>query len=397
MGGIPQHKGNSQLRKKLQGSLANRLKVRGVLLDYNIVCNQSPDAPPPPAEDEMKERGNSNEKEKEKRGFGSFSLPAHVADMANVLGVNVSANEKGVGLAKREREEEVLVGISSRKEEVIEISAVGQRQKAESTTPEPSAPKPHNPAPDDPRLKYMKKLKEKRGLDVSDLQKASSAAKDAKLGDGSFHVNLRDAIKAQEKKGDPNRYSSRRWLPVSGMGSLLNYIQSRSIKIGAYRIITSFRLFPHPTLNQPITSAGLLRPPELHSSYLDGDIEEYDKQLADVEFDYKFDDGDGGAGKDSKGPEFVVQDAASGLGIPREGGKTNFLMVVSSNSKVLGAARDVNSYTCYLKPANGRRCDVSTNFSISNISELRDVVDEVNGISFSNVRRVDFGIDFGGV
>ncbi|GMH56763.1 hypothetical protein TrRE_jg10468 [Triparma retinervis] len=292
--------------------------------------------------------------------------------MANVLGVNVSANEKGVGLAKREREEEVLVGINSRKEEVIEISAVGQRQKAESTTPEPSAPKPHNPAPDDPRLKYMKKLKEKRGLDVSDLQKASSA-KDAKLGDGSFHVNLRDAIKAQEKKGDPNRYSSRRWLPVSGMGSLLNYIQSRSIKIG------------------------LLRPPELHSSYLDGDIEEYDKQLADVEFDYKFDDGDGGAGKDSKGPEFVVQDAASGLGIPREGGKTNFLMVVSSNSKVLGAARDVNSYTCYLKPANGRRCDVSTNFSISNISELRDVVDEVNGISFSNVRRVDFGINHGGV
>ena len=55
----------------------------------------------------MKERGNSNEKEKEKRGFGSFSLPAHVADMANVLGVNVSANEKGVGLAKREREEDV--------------------------------------------------------------------------------------------------------------------------------------------------------------------------------------------------------------------------------------------------------------------------------------------------
>jgi hypothetical protein len=241
MGGVPRHKGNSQLRKKLQGSMSNTLKVRGILLDYNIISNQSPEAQSPSAEtgSENTTVGGSSEKvEEDKSVFGSFSLPAHVADMASVLGVNVSANQRGVGIAKKE---EVAVG-SSREEEVVIISS--QRQKSESETPpEPSSPKHQTPAADDPRLKYMKKLKEKRGLDAADLLKASSAAKDAPSGtpaDASFHLNLRDVIKAQEKKGDPNKYGSRRWLPVGGMGSLLNYIQSRSIKIGAY-------FLPYPT------------------------------------------------------------------------------------------------------------------------------------------------------
>ena len=94
---------------------------------------------------------------------------------------------------------------------------------------------------------------------------------------------------AAEKKGDPNRYSSRRWLPISGMGSLLNYIQSRSIKIG------------------------ILQPPDLHASYSDGDIKEYDKQLADVNFDFVFNDGGGG----EETVEGKIDEAMAGLGIPK--------------------------------------------------------------------------------
>ena len=60
----------------------------------------------------------------------------------------------------------------------------------------------------------------------------SSSPSGAISTDGSFHVNLRDSMKAEEKKGDPNKYASRRWLPVKGMGGLLKYMQSRSIKIG---------------------------------------------------------------------------------------------------------------------------------------------------------------------
>jgi len=150
------HKGNSELRKKLQGSLSKKLKVRGILMDYNNISNQSPGSV-----DSLGERveEEDNSKNSDKGLFSSFSLPAHVADMANVLGVNVSTSDKGVGLSKKEDDVRLSLRVE---DEVIDLDTARRRSENDEA-PKPATSKPLFPGADDPRLKYMQKLKEKRG------------------------------------------------------------------------------------------------------------------------------------------------------------------------------------------------------------------------------------------
>ena len=85
-----------------------------------------------------------------------------------------------------------------------------------------------------------------------------------------------------------------------------------------------------------------------------------------VDFDFVFDEG--GAQDDDS----LVTSAITELGVEAGSGKDlSGVMVVSHETKILKAARDANSFTCYVVPKSGRRCGISTNYTIKGISEVR--------------------------
>ena len=362
LGGKPLSEGNRKLAKSLTRSLSRKLAVRGILFDYNVITNVAPEsAVAEPEEGEV-----------EKEETVSFRLPAHVADMAAVLGVNVSATGDGVSLGKVEDDDkDGKAPPLTREEEEEEVAALDlSRPRGLKKDMMKNGPSDVVPGADDIRAKYMAKLKAKRGIDASQILgtpgKVGSTASSEQ--DSTFHLSLRSSIVSSEKDSEPNKYASGRWLPVSGMGKLLQYVCSRSIKVG---IMSGWPLLP---------------------SYKAGDVMEYQRQLGMVDFDFVFDEG---AAQDDEAlvPASIQElDVESG-----SAGDLSGVMVVSQETRILKAARDANSYTCYVVPKSGRRCGISTNYTINSIGELRDVIDDVNGVSFNNVRRVDYGIDHGGV
>ena len=360
MGGVPLSSGNKKLAKSLTKSLSKRLKVRGVLFDYNVITNHAPENIK--AEEDESSRASSSES-------SFFRLPQHVADMAAVLGVNVAATDKGVSLGRQEEREKIFSEPEAMNE-TIDLSRRTSKKESQRKLPADVAP----PGADDVRAKYMAKLKAKKGISASQILGTSGQAGSATASDqdSTFHLSLRDSIVSAENNADPNKYSnSGRWLPVSGMGRLLQYTSSRSIKIG------------------------IMSGSPLLASYKAGDVQEYQKQLGKVDFDFVFEEGVGNNGGDAGAlvAESIKElDVEAGVGDDLSG-----VMVVSQETEILKAARDANSYTCYVIPLNGRRCGISTNYTIKTISELRDCVDDVNGVSFNNVRKVDYGIDHGSV
>jgi hypothetical protein len=58
------------------------------------------------------------------------------------------------------------------------------------------------------------------------------------------------------------------------------------------------------------------------------------------------------------------------------------LVVVSDNNDLLRAAREVSCHTIAFNPPNERGVDVSTDAQVSAISDVKDVVEQMNGISY---------------
>ncbi|GMI12535.1 hypothetical protein TrLO_g12977 [Triparma laevis f. longispina] len=377
MGGVPLHKGNKELAKKLTGSLSKRLKVRGILLDYSCVSNVDPSQASSDSKPSSSSSSSSQANSQTTSGDSSFfNLPRHVSDMASVLGMNLSKGSEGVSI-KREKNNKTaphrdqagfnpksfLAGVEDEPQTVDTLPHSASPNS--SSTPKPIPTSNHNPSADDIRSKYLKKLKEKKGISAKDIL-ASDTSTPSQTPDSSFHLDLRSSIISSESTNDPNKYAATRWLPVNGMAKVLQYITSRSIRIG---------------LLQPLTPGPL---------YQTGDVKTFKFQLGDkVDFDYSFDEA---------APSQNLFNAIEGINVEKsDADSTSGVMVVSSCSNTLKSARDNNSYTVYIKPKSGRRCDISPNYNINSIDELRDVIDDVNGVSFNNARKVDFGIDHGGV
>jgi len=58
------------------------------------------------------------------------------------------------------------------------------------------------------------------------------------------------------------------------------------------------------------------------------------------------------------------------------------IVVVSDNNDLLRAARETRCHTIAFNPPNERRVDVSTDAQVLAISEVKEVIDQMNGISF---------------
>ncbi|GMH93020.1 hypothetical protein TrVE_jg7773 [Triparma verrucosa] len=379
MGGVPLHKSNKALAKKLTGSLSKRLKVRGVLFDYNCVSNVDPtqassDSNPASSTSQSQSLSPEEDSSSSESSSSFFNLPGHVSDMASVLGVTIAKGSDGVAIKREERKAQPAVdrpgfnpkGFLAGVEDVRQVDVDSLPQ---SQTPNPN-PKPSpaaSAASDDIRAKYLKKLKDKKGISAKEILSSSTSSPSSQAPDSSFHLGLRSSIINSEALNDPNKYAASRWLPVNGMGKVCQYMTARSIRIG------------------------LLKPLKHNASYILGDANTFKVQLGDkVDFDYSFDE--------NSEAQQSLSKAMNDLDVEKSDvDTTSGVMVVSSCSETLKRARDANSYTVYIMPSSGRRCAISPNYNVNNIEDLRDVIDDVNGVSFNSARKVDFGIDHGGV
>ena len=58
---------------------------------------------------------------------------------------------------------------------------------------------------------------------------------------------------------------------------------------------------------------------------------------------------------------------------------------MSDQDNLLKAARDSGMITCRIRPKNARRGNISAHYTVEDVLQVQDVVNEMNGISFNAV------------
>jgi hypothetical protein len=359
----------------LADSISKNNKVVGVVFDFDAVSINVGGKPA-----DLK-KADSNKPVSVASSFGAaasqipiepYKPPAIVSDLANLLGVDMS----GPTVTKKRRDDD---------DGEDDLSILGEIKAGLPETPKaatilsspPSVPTPpakhgsdmfasaslksSNPQvaaavadsetmarmeKNDPRLKYASLLA-KKGTGIAAIESArDNQTLTSKPTDGSFHVNIRDTLIKQEQARLVNSSS---WLVSSEMGTVLQYMNVRALKIG---LMTS-------------------------SESNIGNVNTFVEQLNNVRFHYQQKQWD-----EVGGTTVSIKEAAANLA-----DKPAQLILVSSVDKSLKEARDLGMFTCRVLVPNGRR-GITCNWEIKNLEELPDVVNEINGISFSAVRSI---------
>ena len=208
--------------------------------------------------------------------------------------------------------------------------------------------KPNTPFADI-RAKYGNKLA-KRGVQggIAQVELAKYQVEETlKRGDAGGHLAARNIAMANPV----SRQKS--WLALTGTGALLKYLTQRCIQIA---------LLPRPveTLNQD-----------------EGEkMDDFQQQLMDVNFAHLVKDGRPGAAT-------LVQTVLQKLELD-----PTVVLFVSDRDDYLKAAREANLMTCRISPPNARRGNISANFIVPDIPAVQDVVNEINGISFTAISKL---------
>jgi hypothetical protein len=60
-------------------------------------------------------------------------------------------------------------------------------------------------------------------------------------------------------------------------------------------------------------------------------------------------------------------------------------IVVSDKDEYLGSARDLGMFTCRVRKKNQPRGNITANYTVEDVKEVQDLINEINGISFNTV------------
>jgi hypothetical protein len=197
------------------------------------------------------------------------------------------------------------------------------------------------PAYSDIRSKYAAKLSKKIEGGMAGVALAKHETETNK-GDAAGHMAYRKIAAAEPV--------ARRWMAMTGTGHLLQFLTQRSTKIA---------LLPRPVEEIDLDEGERM--------------EDMKKQLFDVGFDLLLKDGTFGA-------KMLIAKSLESLHLD----PTNVL-IVSDRDDYLRAAKDCGMVTCRIRPLNAPRGNISTHYSVPNVPEVKDVVNEINGISFNTV------------
>jgi hypothetical protein len=231
-----------------------------------------------------------------------------------------------------------------------------------ATTTSPSSTGTGN----DVRAKYASKLSSKGVGNIASVQLARQQAEESlKKGDAGGHWAARKMVSAPTATAATAGSSSpaaTKWMARTGTGRLLQYLTQRSIRIA---------LVPSK--------------PDVKTASEGSDMAALQRQLHDVVFDALVPpDPESRATADA-----ILSHAFRLLG--REGGggaqpqDPSRALLVSSREDYLREAKERGWMTCRVRPKNAPRGTVSTNYMVESVPDVRQVVDEINGISYSAV------------
>ncbi|GKY98009.1 hypothetical protein MPSEU_000759000 [Mayamaea pseudoterrestris] len=285
-----------------------------------------------------------------------------VQQVAKLLNVNLdslSDPSKSAGRgdklsAKEERDLERMIGGSSS----------GKDARAAESQNKLTGPKNYNPFDSDIRSKYAAKLAQK-GASPS-----TSAASDSSRGDASFHLAARAAAVAETSSSPA---SNHKWLAQTGTGALLQYLTKRSIFLA---------LLPKPVDSDETAAALSFRDMQDFANQIKSTV------VIDVLTQHK-----GAGDKENQRQQLsssssiaqqLLQSTLHDLNYAKEPSK---VLMVSDRDDYLKAAKNLSCFTCRIHRAGTPRGNVSAHYTVSSVSKVQGVVDEMNGISFSALRR----------
>ncbi len=277
-----------------------------------------------------------------------------VQDIANLL--NVKLGRDGEGKTKRGKHVEeddddlsLLLGTNGKNRDEEDRSMIRDESSSISNNVK------NDPLNMDVRAKYARKLRDKVEGGLAGVELAKSQREDTlKQGDAPGHLAARKiaASKTVAKAGS-------KWMASTGTGTLLQFITSRSMKIV---------LLPTPNVMSKDESDTMKRA-----------MEDLTKQLPNIKFDLMVEgslDGSDSDGVATKLLKCVTNDVEA---------EPISTLVVSDRDNYLRSARDLGMYTCRVRRKNAPRGNVTTNYNTEDVSEVQDVVNKLNGISYNTV------------
>ena len=208
----------------------------------------------------------------------------------------------------------------------------------------------------DVRAKYARKLRSKVDGGIAGLENMKFQRDEAlQRGDAEGHLFAR-SIAASNTVAS----SGQKWMATTGVGKLLGFLTSRSMKIC---------LLPSPVSMSEKTR-----------DLTKASMEDLTKQLPNVEFHFFL---------EVKGQEDMNSSVQANLLLDSVTSnlerKSKSIIVVSNRDDYLRSARDKGMFTCRVRRKDQPRGNVTTDYTVESMNDVEDIVNEVNGISFNSV------------
>lgn len=308
--------------------------------------------------------------------------PSASNDQSLIRTVNISKNSKlqavafdfevltrTLDAAKAEQNNEIrstqsgpkLASVQPDFDQVKEVASLlnisvdtGETSATSNTKGGPNKELPKRQPHEDIRAKYASKLQ--GGL--AGIALAKNQIEDTlKGGDAAGHLAARK-VAMQEAAST----RSTKWMALSGTGKFLSYLTHRSIRIA---------LLPNPkSINQETREEQQC------------DMREFSKQLGkDVVIDCIVE-----LDKTNIKDESVALEKTLQNGVVDELGlNPNSILLVTDRDDYLKTAKDLGMLTCRINRKNTRRGNVTAHYTTPSISEVQEVVNEINGVSFNAV------------
>lgn len=338
MGGMPSASSMPPVRGV---DTSKNCKVRAIAFDFDMLTRSI-------QEQEKKDKADSSKAktrdEHETQGDGSI-LPdvGMVQEMAKLLNVNLGGEANKTSNEPTDDLSRLTQGDSRptpNDDAPPPISSRANEQQQQKTSLSSSSSS--SPFHGDIRDKYAAKLKRKLDGGVMGVERAKEEAETAlKRGDASGHLAARNIAVSQ---------GSQKWMALSGTGSLLQYISNRGLKLV---------LLPVPNND--------------FSHDEERKMQDFTKQLPRVIFDVLL----------TEGEEVteILDQTQEELGLDPV-----VTMVVSDRDDYLREAKKSGMITCRVRfQPNAPRGNITAHYNVEAISDVQEVVDDINGISFNAV------------
>jgi len=206
----------------------------------------------------------------------------------------------------------------------------------------------------DVRVKYAKKLRSRVEGGLAGLELAKSQREEtSKRGDAPAHLAARSIARSQVVS------SASMWLAKTGTGTLLTFLNNRSMKI---------ILMPLPTLM------------DAREKEKEGEqMENFERQLG-IKFDLLMKGLEDSNVPIGKTTDAILDNILASIVVPPIS-----TIVVSNRDDYLLSAKNRGMFTCRVRPKNAPRGNVTTSYNVADIDEIEEVINQANGISFSAV------------